>query len=159
MHLNLDRDDKMVVETFNDGTMTMNFEGTDGTLLEMIAKNHFITLKFTDKDGNPFEFSSDGYEFTIPGLKLDMTGYKLVASDSILQGDGHSEDHRRRMAASDSSHSEEAVTDDSHADDSHSDDHSSDNGHDEHHADTKIDSPPGTYTMADFAKYTKNNKK
>lgn len=63
------------------------------------------------------------------------------------------------MAASDSSHSEEAVTDDSFADDSHSDDHSSDNGHDEHHADTKIDSPPGTYTMADFAKYTKNNKK
>jgi len=33
VHLNLDRDDKMVVETFNDGTMTMNFEGTDGTLL------------------------------------------------------------------------------------------------------------------------------
>lgn len=32
-------------------------------------------------------------------------------------------------------------------------------GHEEHKADTKIDSPPGTFTMADFAKYTKNNNK
>jgi hypothetical protein len=88
VHLNLDKEDKMVIETFNDGTMTMNFEGTDGTKLKMTAKNHFITIKFTDKDGNPFEFSSDGYEFTIPGLKLDITGYKLVATSAVVYGDG-----------------------------------------------------------------------
>lgn len=74
----------MVIETFNDGTVTMNFKGTDGTLLDMTAKNHFVTLKFVDKDGNPFEFSSDGYEFTIPGLKLDVTGYKLVATGAVV---------------------------------------------------------------------------
>ena len=88
VHLNLDKEDKMVVETFHDGTFTMNFKGTDGTSLEMTAKNHYITLKFTDKDGNPFEFTSDGYEFTIPGLKLDITGYKLVATDAVIFGDG-----------------------------------------------------------------------
>jgi len=74
----------MIVETFHDGTTTMNFKGTDGTSLDMTAKNHYITLKFIDKDGNVFEFTSDGYEFTIPGLKLDITGYKLVASDAVV---------------------------------------------------------------------------
>ena len=88
VRLNLDKEDKMVVETFHDGTMTMNFEGTDGTKLDMTAKNHYITLKFIDKDGNPFEFTSDGYEFSIPGLKLDVTGYKLVATDAVVFGDG-----------------------------------------------------------------------
>lgn len=78
----------MIIETFHDGTTTMNFKGTDGTTLDMIAKNHYINLKFVDKDGNPFEFKSDGYEFSIPGLKLDITGYKLVASDAVVLGDG-----------------------------------------------------------------------
>tara|TARA_B110000285_G_C15058014_1_gene580728 strand:+ start:526 stop:843 length:318 start_codon:yes stop_codon:yes gene_type:complete len=92
----------MIVETFHDGTTTMNFKGTDGTLLDMTAKNHYITLKFVDKDGNVFEFTSDGYEFTIPGLKLDITGYKLVASDAVVFEDGEipSAAQRRRMAAS-----------------------------------------------------------
>jgi hypothetical protein len=56
-----------------------------------------------------------------------------------------------------------APSSDAHADESHSEpaEDSSAHGssHDDHPADTKIDSPPGTYTMADFAKYTKNNKK
>ena len=66
------------------------------------------------------------------------------------------------MAASSGDYSSDSHADDSHGDSSgHSSDQSSDHGsgHDEHHADTKIESPPGTYTMADFAKYTKNNKK
>ena len=54
--------------------------------------------------------------------------------------------------ASDDSHSEPA-------EDSHGEPAEHSSGHDEHPADTKIHSPPGTYTMADFAKYTKNNKK
>lgn len=58
------------------------------------------------------------------------------------------------MAASDDSKEEKTE----HSDESHSDDHGSDH-QEEHHVDTKIDSPPGTYTMQDFAKYTKNNKK
>ena len=104
----------MVVETFNDGTMVMNFNGADGTKLDVTAKNHFITLKFIDKDGNPFEFTSDGYEFTVPGLKFDVTGYKIVATDTVPHGSGHSSDHstvhRRRMAAS--SQGDTAVSDD-----------------------------------------------
>jgi hypothetical protein len=64
----------MLLETTPDGTVTMNFEGTDGNKLEMTAKNHKITLKFTDKDGISYDFTSDGYEFSIPVLKLDETG-------------------------------------------------------------------------------------
>ena len=52
-----------------------------------------------------------------------------------------------------------AQASDAEADDSHSEPSEDSSGHDEHPADTKIHSPPGTYTMADFAKYTKNNKK
>jgi hypothetical protein len=52
-----------------------------------------------------------------------------------------------------------APASDAEADDSHSEPAEDSSGHDEHPADTKIHSPPGTYTMADFAKYTKNNKK
>jgi hypothetical protein len=64
----------MLLETSPDGTVTMNFEGTEGNKLDMTAKDHKITLKFTDKNGIEFEFTSDGYEFSIPVLKLDESG-------------------------------------------------------------------------------------
>ena len=66
--LDLEQNDKMIIQTYNDNTCTMNFQGTDGTTVDMIAKNHFIELSFTDKHGNPFTFKSDGKEFSIPGL-------------------------------------------------------------------------------------------
>jgi hypothetical protein len=46
----------MFVETFNDGTCTMSFNGTDGTYVTMHSKGHYININFTDKDGNEFEF-------------------------------------------------------------------------------------------------------
>ena len=49
VHLNLDRDDKMEVETFHDGTMTMNFKGTDGTTLDYEQFNKY-DVKFTEED-------------------------------------------------------------------------------------------------------------
>lgn len=57
-------------------------------------------------------------------------------------------------------HEEESLETKSHDEplDDHSDDgHSSPDN--EHHSDTKINSPPGTFTMEDFAKYTKNDDK
>jgi hypothetical protein len=88
----------MLVETFNDGNCLMTFNATDGTYVKMHAKGHYIDLNFIDKDGNEFNFKSDGQEFTIPGLVLDMTGNKLVVSPATVDGDSDSSG-RRRMAS------------------------------------------------------------
>lgn len=131
----------MLVETFSEGDVVMSFNGSDGTILNMHTKGHFIDLEFIDKDGYEFTFKSDGEEFTIPGLVIDITGNKLVASGAETDDSASSSFSRRRMAESSSSQSTSS--------------HSSSSGSTV--SDTKIKNPPGTYSMEDFAKYTKNS--